>query len=348
MSASITRHLEEGVLGQAVRSLRDSTGLQASVRAVESDQPDHADGVVLIGDGTEHWQFYVEVEGLLTSHSLGTAIAGVSQIKRERGPTALVASYVNPSQAQKLRQLGVEFFDTAGNAFLRRKGLYVFITGRKGPDSTREARPARAFNPTGSRLVFVLLCHPGLENNPYRDLARKAGISLGATGWIMSDLKSLGYLTDRGPRGRRLLNRKDLLKRWVAAYPEKLRPKLFVGRYHKEGERDWWQRAQLPLQAFWSGEVGARLLTRHIKPQAVTIYAETNLPKLQARYGLRRDEHGEIDLLRKFWMFEDWEGKGTQVVPPLLVYADLLMTADERNLETAAILYDRYISRLVE
>ncbi|MEK6335740.1 MAG: type IV toxin-antitoxin system AbiEi family antitoxin [Acidobacteriota bacterium] len=36
------------------------------------------------------------------------------------------------------------------------------------------------------------------------------------------------------------------------------------------------------------------------------------------------------------------------MAPPLLVYADLLMTADDRNLETAEMIYDRYISRLVE
>jgi hypothetical protein len=55
----------------------------------------------------------------------------------------------------------------------------------------------------------------------------------------MSDLKSLGHLVDNGARGRRIQNRKELLKRWVAAYPEQLRPKVLIGRYHKEGAQDW-------------------------------------------------------------------------------------------------------------
>jgi hypothetical protein len=164
----------------------------------------------------------------------------------------------------------------------------------------------------------------------------------------MNDLKSLGYLSDFGARGRRLSNRKELLKRWLSAYPEQLRPKLLLGRYRTERSRDWWQTAQLPSEAFWGGEVAAQLLTKYLRPQTVTIYAESNLPKLQAQYGLRRDSTGDIELLRKFWKFDKWEKKDLQTAPPLLTYADLLITGDDRNFETAEIIYDQYIARLVE
>ncbi len=33
-------------------------------------------------------------------------------------------------------------------------------------------------------------------------------------------------------------------------------------------------------------------------------------------------------MLRKFWVFDDWEKKDSQVVPPLLIYADLLSIAE--------------------
>jgi hypothetical protein len=69
---------------------------------------------------------------------------------------------------------------------------------------------------------------------------------------------------------------------------------------------------------------------------------------LQAQYGLRRDSNGNIELLRKFWKFEQSEKKSLHTAPPLLIYADLLMTADDRNLETAELIYDQYIARLVE
>lgn len=129
---------------------------------------------------------------------------------------------------------------------------------------------------------------------------------------------------------------------------EQLRPKLILGRYRTEHARAWWQKAELPSEAFWGGEVAAQLVTRYLKPETVTIYAESNLPKLQVQYGLRRDSNGDIELLGKFWKFDQWEQKHLQTAPPLLIYADLLMTADDRNLETAEIIYDRYIARLVE
>ena len=163
------------VLDQAVSSLAASTGLEASV-VVESSAHEGTDGIAVIIEGTKHWRFSVEVKGQLNSHTLGSAIASVSELGRKHGPSALVASYVNPSQAEKLRELGIEFFDAAGNAFLKQKGLHVFVTGRKARDvNAPEARSARAFNATGSRLVFALLCHPGLENKPYRQLAKEIG-----------------------------------------------------------------------------------------------------------------------------------------------------------------------------
>ena len=249
MSTTSTTDSPKGtILEEAIYSLSGSTGLQASVEA-ESHARQGPDGIALIRDGRKRWRYSVEIKGQLNSHTLGSAIAAVSKYKRENGPTALVARYINASQAERLRGLGVEFFDTAGNVFLKQEGLHVFVTGRKARDSTtRETRPARAFNATGSRLIFALLCNPGLEDKTYRQLATEAGISLGAVNWIISDLKSLGYLVDN-KQGRHIQNRKDLLKRWVAAYPEQLRPKLLIGRFHKEGSR-LGRKAELPQKHF--------------------------------------------------------------------------------------------------
>lgn len=336
------------ILDDAIHGLNASTGLEASVVVDKSTGRKGIDGIALISDGRKRWRFSIELKGQLNSHTFGSAIAAVSKYKREHGPTALVSPYINPSQAEKLRDLGVEFFDAAGNVFLKQEGLHVFVSGRKARDSnTRESRPARAFNATGSRLIFALLCNPGLEEKTYRQLATEAGISLGTVNWIISDLKSLGYLVDN-KQGRRIQNRKELLKRWVAAYPEQLRPKLLIGRFHKEGAQDWWKKAELPPEAFWGGEIGAALITRHLRPEAVTIYSETNLARLQAQQALRRDTIGETELLRRFWAFDKWDEEERRVVPPLLIYADLIRTANDRNLETAEILYDQCIARLVE
>src|ERR1044072_608431 len=314
------------ILVQAVHSLADSTGLQAAIETMEPKQRPGADAIVNLADENKRWRFYVEVKPQLTSHTLGPAIAAVSQIKKEHRSAALVSAYVNPSQADKLRQLGIEVFDTAGNASFQQKGLHVFITGRKPQAAKSLGRPARAFNPTGSRLVFALLCQPGLENKSYRELAKEAGISLGAVNWIINDLKSLGHLVDLSARGRRLVNRKELLKRWTSAYPEQLRPKLTLGRFKTESAHDWWHKAALPSDVFWGGEVAAKLLTKYLRPETATIYSVSNGPQLETRRRLQRKPDGEIEFLRMFEKFHQWEKKDIQTAPPLLVYADLVST----------------------
>jgi len=54
----------------------------------------------------------------------------------------------------------------------------------------------------------------------------------------------------------------------------------------------------------------------------------------------------QIEILNAFWNFEyDWQYH--DLVPPLLIYADLLATTDARNIETAKIIYDQEIIRLI-
>jgi hypothetical protein len=57
---------------------------------------------------------------------------------------------------------------------------------------------------------------------------------------------------------------------------------------------------------------------------------------------LRADPRGEIEVLDAFWNFED-EKDLPETVPPLLIYADLLATLDPRNIETAQMIYDKYL-----
>ena len=69
---------------------------------------------------------------------------------------------------------------------------------------------------------------------------------------------------------------------------------------------------------------------------------------------LQKDEDGNVELLKKFWTSElnneEQNGKKTHTdcVPYILVYADLIATADQRNIETAKIIYDEYLYRYFE
>jgi hypothetical protein len=58
----------------------------------------------------------------------------------------------------------------------------------------------------------------------------------------------------------------------------------------------------------------------------------------QLGYLKERGEHG-----KKIFNKEE----AANIVPPLLIYADLLRTADERNIETAKLIYEREILGLI-
>jgi hypothetical protein len=221
------------------------------------------------------------------------------------------------------------------------------IAGRRPAEEiVVKERTGRAFRPSGLKILFALLCNPGLESEGYREIAAEAGVSRGAVGWVMGDLESAGYLLRARGKNRRLINKRYLLKRWVETFSARLRPALLMGRY-KSKTPGWWQKSgELSGGALWGGEVAAAKLTRHLRPEIVTVYAPTNLPELQVRFGLRRDPEGDVEILKKFWSFEDG-GTANETVPPLLVYADLMASGDDRNIETAEIIYDTHLARLV-
>jgi hypothetical protein len=61
---------------------------------------------------------------------------------------------------------------------------------------------------------------------------------------------------------------------------------------------------------------------------------------------LRKAEQGNVEILTLYWNFK-YELADRDIVPPILVYADLMATGDHRNIETAAIIYEKYIGRFI-
>jgi hypothetical protein len=95
--------------------------------------------------------------------------------------------------------------------------------------------------------------------------------------------------------------------------------------------------------ACWGGEVAAAKVNKHLKPEKVIIYAHEIPGKLIIENKLRKATAGDIEILKPFWKFYH-EFIDLGIVPPLLVYADLMATGDDRNIETAGIIYDKYLA----
>ena len=89
----------------------------------------------------------------------------------------------------------------------------------------------------------------------------------------------------------------------------------------------------------------ATLLTEYLKPGVITIYAKPPRFTFILEYKLREALDGDIEVRQRFWPFDhQWEHPN--LVPPVLIYADLLATGDARCIETAQRVYDGYLTRL--
>lgn len=139
----------------------------------------------------------------------------------------VVAREVTAELAERLRENNVQFMDEAGNAYINKPPMYIFIKGNRRKKAAAAPTTGRAFKQTGLKVLFAFLCNPGLQNEPYRTIAVRTGVALGMVNWVMGELKTLGYLIEMGKgRGRRfkLVEKERLLDRWVTAYAEQLRP----------------------------------------------------------------------------------------------------------------------------
>ena len=245
------------ILDRAIEALDKEAGLYLKIEGREVRiANDRVDAIVQLEPG--HKMLMVEVKKWAQQVSLGALI---NQIKELPGEGLLVADYVNPRMAGRLREQQVQFIDTVGNAYINQPPNYVYITGKR-PEKN-EFRPIkegvnRAFEPTGLKVVYAFLRDPELVNAPYRKIAAQADVALGTVGWVLNGLKTAGYIRNKsGGKRRRLIQYRKLLNRWVEVWPEKLKPKPRMGEFIAD---DPYWRKTIDIQgydAYWGGEIAA-------------------------------------------------------------------------------------------
>lgn len=329
---------EMPVLHAALAALRRTTRIAARVLDQELVIPARrADALLEIEAGRRRHRFIAEVKAV-------DRFETPAQVKRQLAGMGaapmLVAPYITSEIAQRCRDLGLAFIDTAGNAYLEGPAFLIWVDGQKRPRELKQHR-FRALKPAGLRITFALLCHPELIGTNYREMARAAEVALGTVGPAIKDLKERGFLRGTGGAAWRILDPRRLLEEWVTHYHTTLRPKLHPRRF--EADTESLEGANLePHGAYWGGEVAADKLTHALRPATFTIYAREPLAGLVAGQRLRARPGGPIEILDVFWNFAAEPGH-PDVVPPVLAYADLLATRDGRNIEAANMVYERFI-----
>jgi len=331
------------ILDKALGAFQKATGLNVDILDYEYDEAGYPDTFVRITYGDVKLDFAVEVKLGITKATIGIVAQEFFHFP-ERG--LLVTRYVNPRIAELLREMDIAFIDIAGNAYINQPPLYIFIKGDKLTEELRPEQIQRAFRPAGLQVLYVMLCNPGIEVEPLREIAKAADVALGTVNRVMKELKRMGYLVEMGRRGRKLVRKDHILKRWVTVYPEQLRPKQLKGRF-RVINYDWWKDINIKdFGAYWGGEVAAAFLTKYLRPEIVTIYTKQPIGKLIIKNKLKKDPDGNVEILNRFWNFKP-NTVNNDLVHPILVYADLMATGDTRNIETAGMIYDTEITRFI-
>ena len=296
------------------------------------------DALIEVKTTTKKYTFLAEIKTVRHFATIAMVREQLAHLDRNVYPL-LIAPYITRTLAEHCRALHLPFIDTAGNAYLDAPGLTIYVTGEPRPDTAGKDPHYRAYTTVGMKVVFVLLCRPELVGTTLRNLAKAAQVALGTVGPVIADLENRGYFVQRDKKV--VTNTKKLMEEWVIRFPDVLRPKLFRNRYQADTER----LLTLNLQAqhaFWGAEVAAQRLTGYLKPERFTIYLRADAKVLLNQARMRLDPKGNTELLQAFWNFPQ-DPDHPDLVPPLLAYADLMATQDGRNLETARLLYERFL-----
>lgn len=338
---------EAAILDQAVNTLKMHTGLNTTIEMLHGEYiMGHHEWDALLH--IENKTFVVEIKKNISNHNRGAIMGMIKEAMHTSPyPPILVAEYIPQDVAKEYCRGNINYLDVSGNCNIREAGLIINIEGKKRerPERTNQSR---AFQEAGIKILFHLLAKPETINYTYRDLAKTAGVSLGSVASVIQELEDLNYYM-KTKNGKFLKNKQELLRRWIVAYHDVLRPRLLLKkmRFTKIPERNW---EELPFRdsedvVLWGGEPAGSLLTNYLYPGKFTIYTNGFWKSLISDFHLAPAEDGQIEVLQIFWQEED-RYREKYIVPPLLVYADLIGSGNDRNIETANIIFENELSHL--
>lgn len=321
------RRIVETALGQ----LKATIGIEGKWEPIIDD----IDGEIEFFFHEGNVRFYVEAKQELRQYQLPQLYEAAAKYQ----PLMIVGERIFPALKEKLREKKIGYLDGAGNIFMDTARKLIWIDGNKAIEREKEVMLNRAFTKTGLKTVFYLLLFEEAVNLPYRQIAKATNVALGNITNVIDGLDEAGFIIRVDKRRLKLRRKRELLDRWIAGYGETLKPALFQGVYRlRDGGRlvNW---KDLPLATAkdkWGGEPAGDILTGHLVPGELTLYTSDKVFPV-AKWPLIPDREGNIYLYEKFWSDENLDLQ--QTVPPILVYADLMLTGEPRCQEIAAIIY---------
>jgi len=260
-------------------------------------------------------------------------------------PVLVAAKYITPKAKEALKGRNINYIDSFGNAFINLDNLKLYVEKNNGkPVHTPYSE---VFTQSGGQILFHLLQNPELINATYRHLAEISKVSLGSVSKMVNGLLKEDFAVKWDTEKRyQLVRLEELLEKWIDIVNQKVLPAHKLGNYTFSKNRFEIIESDPEFESRWGGESGAAMLTNYLNPEKYTLF--TNRPKqdLIKNYRLLPKEDGEISVYHPFWKSGSCssnDGDSTMVAHPLLIYAELIYSGNDRNIETAKIIFDEYI-----
>jgi hypothetical protein len=257
----------------------------------------------------------------------------------------LITDVYYPNIFEKLKEKNIAYLDIAGNAYMKTPNKLILIQGKK--ENRQQKDHGNIFTPIGVKFVFHLLNDDAFNEMTYRDMAKICDTALGNIAKIINNLE-MHNLIIKGNDRIIINDKKELFDKWVDAYGKILKPNLKIGTYKflDENTNFNWNKIILHHGTVWGGEPAANIRTQYLKPALFTLYTKENTGEFIKNYRILPDDKGNIEVFEKFWVKNDYElNNNDQVTPDILTYADLIAGEESRNIETANIIYDRYLKQ---
>jgi hypothetical protein len=254
----------------------------------------------------------------------------------------VIAENLFPKIKDALVEHGIAYIEINGNINIETENFILKVEGKRKKHLQQE-KYGRAFTKAGLKVILLFLTNENEINDTYREIARNAGIAIGNVKLIYEGLIEEGFALKINEKQLKLTNRKELLQKWVTAYIEKLKPTLYVGNFRFNNINEFIKWKDLNLEKTltqWGGEGAGNIYTDYLQPEILTLYTNEKKTNIIKEYRLLPDPDGYVIVYEKFWKDKQ---PFTNVVPPIIAYADLLATGNRRCIETAQKIYEQLI-----
>jgi len=194
-------------LVEAARRFLEAYGVDCSLRYERSPRV-RADATLALRWGGARQRFAVHA---LPSVRLTAVLAAAGEAGAGQ-QVLVVAPWISPRVGAQLREIGIAYVDSVGNASLRFGTVLIEVSGRRRPaaeavpaalETPAASRPGRLLTPANRRVILALLDEPLLETAPLRELAAVAGVSVGQAHKSVALLAAAGYHRDHLDQAQR-------------------------------------------------------------------------------------------------------------------------------------------------